>query len=186
MHRIRWEYCESRWRLTQYPGSCVAEFSSLYKFLNLVRVCLFCSLMCFSASHVQDELIIALLMWFSCGDFAVKIVICCTQRRPSLHFHLISESLNNYGVKLQVQCSFANVARYELLLVWCIGSNPVFYMYASLGLCCPGLLQPSQHYLLNMLASATERWNFGLATASPPIHSLLYSRWFVWMIQNLK
>ena len=37
-----------------YPGSCVAEFSSLYKFLNLVRVCMFCSLMCFSTSHVDE------------------------------------------------------------------------------------------------------------------------------------
>jgi hypothetical protein len=41
-------------------------------------------------SHVQDELIIALFMWFSCGEFAVGIKICRTQSRPSLHFHLIS------------------------------------------------------------------------------------------------
>lgn len=49
-------------------------------------------------NHVQDELIIALFMWFSCGEFAVGIKICGTQRRPSLH--LISGSLNSYGVKI--------------------------------------------------------------------------------------
>lgn len=44
-----------------YPGSCVAEFSSLYKFLNLVRVCMHCSLMCFSASHVDEMKILLIL-----------------------------------------------------------------------------------------------------------------------------
>lgn len=91
------------------PGAC------LYVLFPYVLLCFSCwwdeklayfrgNAMPFSyyriCNHVQDELIIALFMWFSCGDFSVGIKICSTQRRPSLHFHLISGSLNNYGVKI--------------------------------------------------------------------------------------
>lgn len=58
-----------------YPGSCVTEFSSLYKFLNLVRVCMFCSLMCFSASHV-DEMEILLIL---------GVMLC--------HFHILESAI---------------------------------------------------------------------------------------------